>query len=610
MGRRPNSRRLVINTDRPTVSPELIAAIIESTPDRVRRRLDSNPDAAATWDWQVRDEGWSVGTGGETVTLPRGHVVAIEQLTCTCLLSPRCFHVLACLTRLQVAIVESPHAEEGERDEPATLDTAGDVVEPDEKQRHAARELVGSLAHLLRVGVANAGVVVQSGLLRAVHQCRADGLHRLAALGLRIIAGTSEFRARSPVSDPAQLGEDTADALETSRQLLSEKAVASFWVGTARRRQLPVRPRRLHGLLAEPIITRSGFSGAAVYFLGEDDRIYTASDVRLGDAQHARDAYLGGIEIGSMIQPAKQLARGSYLGTDLTASQDGRLGRGKAIKIVEEGQSTWQVAAIQARFQRSLLDQWNAVYAQAVSPVDARPAGWDFVFLKGSIFGAVGPELLFQPTTDAQPVRLAIENESESLYFRENLRMLSHAPGLRLQIIARLNLQEPRIASPLAISHAVPALGSPLPERDGERTSANHGEPRMELPGALGGRVCLGFDEIQRHFLINAQALPMVLNAQAMESERENPLGSLRRRWIATMLSGLGSQRPSNSNMLAAETATLNRMGFATGASLLDALSRPHSDRGPHSIDTFLATAIYLRTCSYELARSRATLES
>ena len=95
------------------------------------------------------------------------------------------------------------------------------------------------------------------------------------------------------------------------------------------RRQTPVRPRRLLGLFAEPIITRSGFSGAAVYFLGEDGRIYTVSDVRPGDAQLARDAYLGGIEIGAMIQSAKQLARGLYLGTDLTASSDGRLGRGK-----------------------------------------------------------------------------------------------------------------------------------------------------------------------------------------------------------------------------------------------------------------------------------------
>jgi hypothetical protein len=581
-----------MSTKRPTVSPELIAALIESTPDRVRRRLDRTPEAAASWQWQVSEEAWSVDTGGETVTLPHGHVIRVEQLACTCLLSPRCFHVLACLTRLEVAIVESPQAEPREQAEPASPNEGEDVVEPEEKQQHATRELVNNVGQLLRVGVANAGVVVQSGLLRAVHQCRADGLHRLAALGLRVIAGTSEFRARAQASDPAQLAEDLADVLETSRHVLSQKAIASFWIGTARRKQLPVRPRKLHGLFAEPIITRSGFSGAAVYFLGEGDQIYTASDVRPGDAQHARDAYLGGIEIGPIIQPAKQLARGLYLGTDLTASQDGRLGRGKGIKIVAQGPSTWQVEAIQERFQRPLPEQWNAVYAQTALPADARPAGWDFVFLSGTVLGAVGPELLFQSNRDAPPIRPAIENESESLYFRENLRMLSHAPGLRLQLIARVNLQEPRIVSPLAVA----------PQEGDTRND----EPRLEISQSLAGRICLGFDEIQRPFLRNAQPSAVVLTDQGLPHEQEDPLSSLRRRWIAAMLSGLVSQRPSSTNTLTAETATLNRIGFVTGAALLDTLTSAPTDRGAQWYRQL--PGIYLRSCRYELGRASAML--
>src|SRR5262249_4237101 len=197
------------------------------------------------------------------------------------------------LTCLQVAIVESVPAAEREEAEPASPEAEEDTVEPDEKQEHAARELVNSVSQLLRVGVANAGVVVQSGMLRAVHQCRAEGLHRLAALGLRVIAGTNEFRVRAPTADPVQLAEDLADVLETSQHVLGGKAIPGYWIGTARRQQIPVRPRKLHGLLAEPIITRSGFAGAAVYFLGADDRIYSASDVRPGDAQLARDGYLG-----------------------------------------------------------------------------------------------------------------------------------------------------------------------------------------------------------------------------------------------------------------------------------------------------------------------------
>src|SRR5262245_5182839 len=109
-----------MSEERPTIAPELVAAMIEATPDRVRRRLDRTPDAAASWAWKEIDEGWSVDAGGETVRLPRGRVVAVEQVTCTCLLSPRCFHVLACLTCLKVEMVEAPPAEEKEPTEPVS----------------------------------------------------------------------------------------------------------------------------------------------------------------------------------------------------------------------------------------------------------------------------------------------------------------------------------------------------------------------------------------------------------------------------------------------------------------------------------------------------------
>ena len=119
--------------------------------------LDRDPDAAASWVWQASEQAWSVNTGAETVKLPHGHVTGVAQLACTCLLSPLCFHVLACLTRLEVTVVESRPAEPPDGVEPATADDSDDVVEPDEKQQHAARELVKNVAQLLQVGVASAG---------------------------------------------------------------------------------------------------------------------------------------------------------------------------------------------------------------------------------------------------------------------------------------------------------------------------------------------------------------------------------------------------------------------------------------------------------------------
>jgi hypothetical protein len=584
----------MMSPPRPTVAAQLVAAMIETTPDRVRRRLDQAPQAAASWRWEATAEAWSVDTGGETVILPLEHVVAVEHVRCTCLLSPRCFHVLACLTSLAVANEElATEMESIETDSAPGADAPEiDAIAPSLSQKHAVRDLVTAVEQVLRVGAANAGVVLQSGLLRAVHQCRAESLHRLAAIGLRVLSGMSELRARGRSSDPVQLAEDIADLLECARHVDRDAAVDAFWFGAARRAQRPVHPRKLHGLFAEPIMTRSGFAGAAVYFLGEDDIVYSVSDVRPGDAQRARDAYQGGIDIGPLVQPARQLARGLYVGADLTAARDGRLGRGKRVRIVAQGSSTWRAEAVQQRFERSLAVQRNDVFARAAVPADAQPTGWDFLFLKGVVLGAVGAELLVQ--TSDQSVRLAIANESPTLLFRENLRMLSHAPGLRLEIIARLSPIEPDVAFALAI-----AAGND--EAAGERLA---GEPYLELPASLAGRVCLGFDALESKHIIHRQPTARILSDGPPPPAMAAPLESLRRRWIATMQSGFASQRQGKTNSLAAEMASLARNGFKTGAELLDALTRNASET--HSIDGFLATAIYLRHCRFELARKNA----
>ena len=88
-----------------------------------------------------------------------------------------------------------------------------------------------------------------------------------------MIVGAGEVRSRRATAEPNRLAEDVADLLETGRHVLSGEPVAGFWIGTARRKQSPVRPRKLRGLFAEPILTRSDFAGAAAYLLGEDDRI-------------------------------------------------------------------------------------------------------------------------------------------------------------------------------------------------------------------------------------------------------------------------------------------------------------------------------------------------
>ena len=578
---------------RPTVSPDVIAAIIEATPERVRRRLDRNPKAAEEWNWQLEQTAWQVEAGNETVVLSGTHLDAVDQMVCSCLLAPNCFHIAACLTSLEVVLTEEsadPVADETV----APFEEQGKVLETELSlsQQHAATEFAQSLTRILEVGVTNTGVLLQSQLLRSVHQCRAEGLHRAAMIGLRIMTGTTEFRMRSPESDPVQLALDIADALETTRQLLSEKMVAADWVGTARRAQFPVEPGKLQGLLAEPVLTRSGFAGATVLFLGGDGQFYSVGEVRPGDEQLARDAYRGGVEMGPLIQPARKLGRSLYVGSDLTSSLQGRLGRGKKVKIIEQGTSSWQSREVQTLFERPVIDQWSDVFRRGLLPVVEKPAGWDLVFITGSVQGAYGSTLLLELSENGAVLELAIENDHQALYYRENLRMLSHAPGLRLQIIARIKLEEPARIFPLAVMQAT----QPAPLEQ---------EPRLELPDALQGRLFLGFDELQRNHLVNARSHEFIFDTRPHTGDHD-VLSRLQRRWVALMIGGPGSLRKTSQGSLSNETSFLLQNGFETAAALLDQFSGVGSGQGPAIADVFLATAVYLKHAQHELVKAAA----
>lgn len=583
---------------RPTVSGVLVATIIESAPDRVRRRLDRSPDEATKWEWKAKGDSWQIDTGGETVKFAANEISALDQVSCTCLLTPNCFHVMACLTVLETH-TEGEVSSEAE----AELDARVIANEPahemiSEKQRQTAQILETSIAKVLQVGIANAGVTLQAGLQRSVYQCRAVGLHKAASLGIRVMTGITQFRSRSPQADPPQLIDDVTELLETSYHLSRSPNPELYWIGTARREQFPVRLKRLYGLFAEPVVSRSGHAGAIAWFLGEDGNYYSASDVRPGDVQLARDAYRGGIEIGPLVQPGRQLARGLYVGSEMTASTDGRLGRGKKVKLVHQGESSWDTEAIERRFSQPLADQWQTVYQHASLPDDARPAGWDFTFVQGTVLGASGPDLLFQ-LVDGTSIRLGIANDADTLAFRGNLKMLSYAPGLRLRVIGRTSLAAPKLLLPMAVSNW----------DDGDSTSKPEQRvPTLELPTPLADRVMLGFDQLERKHIRNAKASPIVF-PPTTESNSNNELAPLVRRVLSATLAGMNSPKQANVNSIAQETALLKQYGFATAAGLLHTLTHGNSVNADEAANTFLAVQLYLRACRNELARARATID-
>src|SRR5262245_54401727 len=103
-------------------APDLLAAVIAMVPARIVKRLDAKRDVARGWTWSVTPEGGTVVTeGGETVTVraTSSHVAEASHVTCSCLLSPRCFHVLAVVAALDVDDAPAPQDAPSEGTPPA-----------------------------------------------------------------------------------------------------------------------------------------------------------------------------------------------------------------------------------------------------------------------------------------------------------------------------------------------------------------------------------------------------------------------------------------------------------------------------------------------------------
>ncbi|MEM7312674.1 MAG: hypothetical protein AAF497_05935, partial [Planctomycetota bacterium] len=101
---------------KPRITSELLVQLSSAAPARVHRRLDKDPKVAGGWDWTQSGSAIEVDTGKQKVTLaPVGEVVdSLDQVSCNCLLAPKCLHVLACVTLLEVDDSSPPDTSESD----------------------------------------------------------------------------------------------------------------------------------------------------------------------------------------------------------------------------------------------------------------------------------------------------------------------------------------------------------------------------------------------------------------------------------------------------------------------------------------------------------------
>lgn len=556
-------------------SPALMATLTGLVPARLVKKLDQNPSAAKAWTW----EGLTVRTDtDETVTLaPEGGVVsAIEHVRCTCLLSPRCFHVLAVAAALELdggeALAQTP------TDEPAPV--VVETLTPTAGQRAVGVLALRVAEDLLRAGAAGAGAVLQSELLRLVHEARVEGAYRLSAAALRAVRGVRALRAEEPSFSTAELVADLEDLLLSAHLLEGGGAVPASAVGVARRTYLPRGHLRLTGLLCEPVIARGGYAGVTSWVVDEKGNLFTISDILPAGPSRARGAYDVAIALGDTSIPHRALCREGLFVQDATASDDLRLGAGKAVKAVRaSGATSWSDAGPDTRFREPFAAQLARAFGALGVPEEQRARTATALFFEGTVIGHDG-RALFVEVAGVGPLRLVSPDDHEELRYHENLRQLARAAGKSIKVIGRLVPDARATVAALAVSASAEIL---------------------PVPDALAQRVNLGLDVLQAADVGGGRAVDLVTT---FEARALDPLHPLRRRVERLAIHGVRSLPTEAGPVVDSERAALERAMLERGSHVLGALhgAALASTRGdPRLARAFLTGVVYERTATRSL---------
>jgi hypothetical protein len=583
---------------KPSIAPDVAAALLAAVPARLIKKLDADPDQATRWTWA--DDGLTATTPtGERVALHGATITAAADVTCSCLLAPRCLHVAAVVALLAPAEAVEPAAAAAVAAAPAPAHApAADTVALDADQRDAIALAWRAAAALIATGADATGTAAQAGVLRAIHACRAAGLHRAATAATRVLAQLRELRADRAEFELGQLATDLRDLLATLHALSTAPTATAALIGTARRRYEPIGGLRLHGVFTDAVAARSGYAGVVTY-LTDGARLFTVSDVAPGDAARAVAAYDAGADIGDATLAHRDLGRAGLFLAAATASRDGRLGAGKDVRAARAAASSWDDPPIAALWAPPLAAQ----LARLAAPADDRPAGSDLVFVTGEV--VAGPALRLD---DGTVLALAAATDRGELRHRDNLIALAARRGARVRVVARARLDRPRVIAPLAIGSA--SAGA---DADADPSAAAVGAASLPLPDALAGRVNLAFDRLG-----SAATSPHALAAPAAP-DVPDPLLALRRRVERIALAGAATLPPEAAAELARERARFTRLLFPGAAAALAALAaaahtggrRADGRRASIDADRFarawLRSAVYLDAASRHLAAARWT---
>ncbi|GAA1296641.1 hypothetical protein [Saccharothrix xinjiangensis] len=553
----------------PLVAPAVVADVLDALPPRLRKRVDTALDKATSWTVTASADTARAELDPETTltwTLHDGVLTEATDLSCSCLLAPKCLHRGIAVAAADIAEPDtagppppSPSLSPSPSPPPSAVGTASPPAVPvAEPEQRAATALWEACATILRSGATGSGAVVRAELLRAVHSGRVVGLHRAAATGLRIASSLAAARTNASSFDREALTADLVDLMLLSHHLRATTTTATTATGdlaelrgTARREYHPIGALRLYGLCTEPVVTTSGYGGVVTHLVDDTGRLWTVPAITPGGPERVTAAANGPVAIGESGLTHRALGRSGLLLSGGTASPDHRLGAGKAVRAVAATGTSWDEPPLAALWTQSLTDQVTRAHQAHTRPDTHRPASADLLFLDATVLGPTGPAL----RVAVGEARVDLVGADRSTH--DNLRVLATATGLRLKVVARLLPDRPATATALAVS----------------------GD--LDLPTDLRHHVDLGLDHLQ-HSHLTSHNTQRALSADPpappppAPSRTPPPL-----RPLANVLHRitLGGRAVAAISSTAREVTTLSRTGLTTTADLLADLAATSRDR-------------------------------
>ncbi|MCX5602231.1 hypothetical protein OOK29_29140 [Streptomyces phaeochromogenes] len=547
-----------MSLDLPPVAPAVTAELVQGLTPRLRKRLDAGITKLAGRP-SVRD--------GDTVRIavdddthlelhaPGGTVTSTDAIRCGCLLAPDCLHRAAAASAAPIAEPE-PDSEPQSRPQPlpdagpasvgedatGTPDTqSASPTEPETPtpdQRAAAQAMYDAAAAVLEAGTDGAGAVLQAELLRAAHSARISGLPRIAASAVSVVTQLRAARGADPAYRLAELTAALREVLLTAHRLPGSTGPELATLrGTARQPYSPDGSLRLYGLFSEPVLTATGYAGAVTWTADAEGRLYTVSDVVPGGPGRAVGAADRAVRIGDTALTHRELSRAGLAVSGATVSPTGRLGAGAGVRAVRASGAAWRDDPLAGLWELPVTDQVSR----------ALTGGDGLLFLDVTLIGTVreaaGDCLLAD--CDGLTLRLAAAHDHPALPYRDNLRLLSAAPGTRLRVVARL-------------------APSPLPRA--LLLASDH-------PRDPGAHLDLGLDRLQHADL----PAPAMAPAGSSPAPDEAPLHLLRRR--VHQAASAGRRVLAFPGDSATDSRRLGRYGLACAGDLLDELRSAAADR-------------------------------